>query len=113
MARYRQVVDPQTGKSTFVPIDDAARRQSGLAVHGDIPDFVSPIDGTIVRGRKGRDEHCRKHGVVPADEFSKEHYERAAKERERFFDKSKLTQKQKFARRQQLYNIIQHHIDKG
>ena len=35
------------------------------AVMGDIPDFVSPIDGSVVRGRAGMREHCKKHHVVP------------------------------------------------
>jgi len=35
------------------------------AVMGDIPDFVSPIDGSVVSGRAGLREHCKKHHVVP------------------------------------------------
>jgi hypothetical protein len=32
--------------------------QSGAPVIlGDLPDFISPIDGTIVRGRPGMREH--------------------------------------------------------
>lgn len=34
-------------------------------VMGDLPDFVSPIDGTVVRGRAGMREHCKRHDVVP------------------------------------------------
>ena len=37
----------------------------GPAILGDLPDFVSPIDGTVVSGRAGMREHCRKHDVVP------------------------------------------------
>ena len=37
----------------------------GYTVMGDLPDFVSPIDGSLVRGRAGMREHCRKHDVVP------------------------------------------------
>jgi hypothetical protein len=39
------------------------------AVMGDIPDFVSPIDGSLVSGRAGIREHCKKHGVVPTAEL--------------------------------------------
>ena len=34
-------------------------------VMGDIPDFISPIDGSVVSGRAGLREHCKKHHVVP------------------------------------------------
>jgi hypothetical protein len=40
-------------------------RSKSAAVYGDLPDFVSPIDGTVVSGRAGMREHCRKHDVVP------------------------------------------------
>ena len=44
-------------------IPEESRR--GPTVMGDLPDFVSPIDGTVVSGRAGLREHCRKHDVVP------------------------------------------------
>ena len=34
-------------------------------VMGDLDSFVSPIDGSVVRGRAGLREHCKKHHVVP------------------------------------------------
>jgi hypothetical protein len=39
------------------------------AILGDLPDFVSPIDGSVVRGRAGMREHCKKHDVVPTAEL--------------------------------------------
>ena len=39
------------------------------AVMGDLPDFVSPIDGTLVSGRAGLREHCKRHDVVPTAEL--------------------------------------------
>jgi hypothetical protein len=38
-------------------------------VHGDLPDFVSPIDGTVVRGRAGLRDHCARHNVVPTEDL--------------------------------------------
>ena len=38
-------------------------------IQPDLPDFVSPIDGSIVRGRAGLRDHCRKHNVVPTEEL--------------------------------------------
>jgi hypothetical protein len=35
----------------------------------DIPDFISPIDGTVVHGRAGIREHCLKHNVVQTAEL--------------------------------------------
>jgi len=34
-------------------------------VAGDLPDFVSPIDGTLVSGRAGLRDHCARHNVTP------------------------------------------------
>jgi hypothetical protein len=31
----------------------------------DLPDFISPIDGKVVRGRAGMRDHCARHDVVP------------------------------------------------
>lgn len=36
----------------------------------DLPDFKSPIDGSIVRGRAGLREHCSKHNVVPTADLA-------------------------------------------
>jgi hypothetical protein len=35
------------------------------AILGDLPDFVSPIDGKVVKGRAGLRDHCARHNVVP------------------------------------------------
>mgnify|MGYP006953626412 CR=1 FL=1 len=40
-------------------------RSKSVAIYGDLPDFISPIDGKVVSGRAGMREHCRKHNVVP------------------------------------------------
>lgn len=34
-------------------------------IRGDLPDFVSPIDGKTYSGRAGLREHCKLHNVVP------------------------------------------------
>jgi len=53
-------------KSTLVHQD----AQGAPAILGDVPDFVSPIDGTLVSGRAGLREHCRRHDVVPTAELA-------------------------------------------
>lgn len=49
--------------------DDVAGLGRAATVMGDIPDFVSPIDGSVVSGRAGLREHCKKHHVVPTAEL--------------------------------------------
>ena len=44
-------------------------RPSAPTILGDLPDFVSPIDGSVVSGRAGLREHCRRHDVVPTAEL--------------------------------------------
>lgn len=43
--------------------------QGGVAILPDLPDVVSPIDGTVIRGRAGLREHCKRHDVVPTEEL--------------------------------------------
>jgi hypothetical protein len=40
------------------------------SVMGDLEYFTSPIDGSVVRGRAGIREHCKRHGVVPTAELA-------------------------------------------
>lgn len=47
---------------------ESARRR-GPMISRDLPDFVSPIDGSVVSGRRGLREHCRRHDVVPTAEL--------------------------------------------
>ena len=92
MPRWRQKFNKETGKHELVPVDDAARKADGIAVHGDIEPFRSPIDGTVISDRKQLREHCKRHGVVPAAEFSPEFYARKAKERERLYNGERTRQ---------------------
>lgn len=50
------------------PSRDSGR--SGPTVQPDLPDFRSPIDGTIVRGRAGLRDHCARHDVVPTADLA-------------------------------------------
>jgi hypothetical protein len=91
------------GTSRFEPRDESARQHSvGLAVHGDIQAFVSPVDGSIISDRKQLREHNKRNGVVSADEFTPEHYATKKKERDRVLNGEHTTQ-ESFARKQELY----------
>lgn len=50
--------------------EPASYEKQAPRVFGDLPDFVSPIDGTIVRGRAGMREHCKRHDVVPTADLA-------------------------------------------
>lgn len=69
MARisYVQINGVLYDKSKPFPEEVAAQRTAGFIP--DIPDFVSPIDGSVVRGRAGLREHCKRHDVVPTNEL--------------------------------------------
>ena len=57
-------------KSQPLP-EGVGRPQSKTAsIMGDLPDFVSPIDGSVVNGRKGMREHCKQHNVVPTADLA-------------------------------------------
>jgi hypothetical protein len=50
----------------------------------DLPDFVSPIDGTVVNGRAGLRAHNKRHNVTnPAD--YKNEWAKKTQERERMY----------------------------
>jgi hypothetical protein len=53
-------------------------------VRGDLPDFVSPIDGTLVSGRQRYVEHMRQHHVEPFEQGSeKRSVDRGQQQREK------------------------------
>ena len=98
--RWRQTYNEALGKYEFIPMDEAAAVRDGHYVRGDIEAFVSPIDGSVIQSRKAMDDHCRKHGVIPAQEFSPEYIEKKQRERDR-----PLTTAEKFARKQEIWEI--------
>lgn len=100
MARWRQ--DRETGK--LVPIDEAAaRKDAGVAIHGPIESFVSPLDGTVITDRGQLRDHMKQHNVVHSAEFSPEFLEEKRRERERLY-KGEHTSEEKFRRKQEIYN---------
>lgn len=58
-----------------------------LYVIPDYPDFVSPIDGKVVKGRKGYREHCKEHNVTNASDYSQEWKDNAKRRKELFTSK--------------------------
>ena len=79
MSRYRAVYDDKgmayeyiDGNCVFVREDlkhYSVPKGSAPGIMPDLPDFVSPIDGSVVSGRAGLREHCLKYNVVPTAEL--------------------------------------------
>jgi hypothetical protein len=42
----------------------------GHFVFGDTPRFKSPIDGSVIEGRRAYEDHCKRHNVVPTAELA-------------------------------------------
>jgi len=61
-------------------IPELAGLAGSATVMGDLPDFVSPIDGSVVSGRAGLREHCKKHGVVPTADLKGLPFKQAVQE---------------------------------
>lgn len=57
--RYRY--NEKTGEMEEISI---SVHNFGILAVGDLPDFVSPVDGTVVHGRAGLREHDRRHGTT-------------------------------------------------
>jgi len=57
--------DPTVGSLVEIVRDNSDTRYT--MVHGDIPDFVSPLDFTVVSGAAQYREHMLRHNVVPAE----------------------------------------------
>ena len=60
----------QDKDNNLVPVEEyLPPSSSGVMIAPDLVDFVSPIDGMVVRGRAGLREHCKRHDVVPTQEL--------------------------------------------
>ena len=108
MARWRQTKDEATGKYVLVPIDDAAIQRDidrGIIVKGNFDNFRSPIDGSIISSQRQYEDHCRKHNVVPAAEFSADWYAKKKAERDRLLT-GERTKQQELRDKQFINEII-------
>jgi hypothetical protein len=106
MARYRQVYNEETGKNELIPIDEAAiRRDAGVAIHGPIEPFVSPVDGSVISDRKQLREHNLRNNVVNYHEFDGAEQNRRKAERERLHS-GEHTPQEKLARKREIYELI-------
>lgn len=78
--RRKWVWDPKVGGLVEVPTDYQQPRVAH-DVWGDIPDYVSPVTGLVVSGRKQRREDLRRTGSRPWEGMEQEQKE-AARQRQ-------------------------------
>ncbi len=108
MARWKQVYNKELGKSEFIPVDEAARKRDGVAIHGLFEPYVSPVDGTVISDPKSLREHNARNGVVHTAEFDQKFLDEKRKERERLY-KGEHTPAESLARKQEIYENIMRH----
>lgn len=82
MARRRYRWNPDTCQQELIA--ETESKTYGLTIMADIPDFVSPVDGRVVHGRRGLREHNRELDVTNTADYTNEWAEKA-RERERFY----------------------------
>lgn len=63
----RYVYNQTTGEMERV---EEITRERGILTVGDLPDFVSPVDGTIVHGRAGLREHDKRNGTTNIADYT-------------------------------------------
>lgn len=63
------------------------KRESTHTIMPDLPDFVSPIDGKVVHGRRGLREHDKRHKTTNIADFNKPGgvWDRRQQQRENLF----------------------------
>jgi hypothetical protein len=65
----RWIQHPETLE--LIPRDEYIRPSTKSPyIMGDIENYISPLDGTVISDRRQHREHMQKHGVVPAQEYS-------------------------------------------
>ena len=54
----------------LIPAEEYVRpSKASFHIMPDMPDFVSPIDGKVVKGRRGYRNHCKEHNVTNVSDF--------------------------------------------
>ena len=78
-AKGSYVQDPETGK--MVPRSEYVRKETNMApsVMGDLQDFVSPIDKSLITDRGQLRRHMAEHGVTNSADYSPQYSENKKK----------------------------------
>lgn len=78
--RRRFVFDDESGE--MVEVGASARQQSHY-IQPDIQEFVSPVDGTIIKSRKHLRRYMKAKNLAHVDDF-RDTWERKREERQKF-----------------------------
>lgn len=86
MAKKTYRYNPESGEMDLIYDSEATETAGPEAVHyhfvrGDIPDFVSPIDGSRIGSRSDLRRHTKRYGVVPVSEVCPKEMARKAEQR--------------------------------
>lgn len=79
MPRWKQVWNEDLKKHEMIEVDSGGKMPRSHFIHDDFKPFVSPIDQTVVSGRRQYDDHCRKHNVMNAAELDEGHFKQRKK----------------------------------
>ena len=83
MAKSSWVVNPDPPYNLIPKNEYTPKKGYRGLIMPDLPDFVSPIDGKVVRGRRGYRAHCKEHNVTGMSDFT-ETWKQQAKDRKNF-----------------------------
>jgi hypothetical protein len=99
------VQHPITGE--FVPRHLYVRPNPNQSadIQGDLHDFVSPIDQTLISDRGQLREHNKRHGVTNTQDYGDGWFEKKAKERQELFGANR--EQDKTERRGVINNAIE------
>lgn len=84
--RKRYIQDRETGK--FITHDEFnkkfygdKKRNASHSILGELEEFVSPIDGSLIDDRSKLRAHNKRHGVTDMRDYGPDYFDRKGKER--------------------------------
>ena len=83
MPKSSWVVNPDPPYNLIPKDEYVPKKEYRGLIMPDLPDFVSPIDGKVVKGRRGYRAHCKEYNVTGMSDFT-ETWKRQEKERKDF-----------------------------
>jgi hypothetical protein len=100
--RKRYVYNDKTGKMEEISF---APRIHLYEIMPDLPDFVSPIDGKVVHGRRGLRDHNKRYGVTNISDYKGE-WERFQNKRAEIVQGTQRTDKARIERAIRAYDDL-------
>lgn len=98
---WRQVKNPD-GTTKMVEVTPSYMPRDDLRFDGD---FISPIDGSVIRNKRELHEHNRRHNVEQTTEGHMQDWEERKKERAGFYDSKAQKEERIEAVKESLYKL--------